>query len=477
MLLALLALFALCEGTFRLLGWGLPSEREDPYVGFSAVHPLFVREGDRYEIPESRQMYFRPQSFPAMKGKRTYRIFCLGGSTVQGRPYAVETAFSTWLATDLTAADPSRDWEVINCGGVSYASYRLAPIVDELLGYEPDLLILYTGHNEFLETRTYRNVTETPAAAAEAHSILSQSRIYNAARSALIHAAQPAESPKTELPAEVDAALDYQGGLDQYHRDDAWRRGVAAHFEYNLRRMIAAAHNQGVPVLLVDPASNEKDCPPFKSELSKELTNDQRARFDALWHEAQDLGSEQLERQCELLREALAIDDGYAGAHFYLAKCLEGLEKYDQAKVEFLRAQDDDVCPLRITEPLHAAIRRVAADTGTPLVDIRGLFDRRSPVGIPGDDQFMDHVHPKIDGHQEIAAALVEAMAAQSLLTPAEGWRERGKLLIKRQIGKLDNAYFDRGNQRLDALRRWAQGRALKIRPNPAEKLLEPQQE
>jgi lysophospholipase L1-like esterase len=475
-LLALIALVALCEGAFRLLGWGLTTERDDPYVGFSAVHPLFVRVGERYEIPESRQVYFRPQSFPAAKDERTFRIFCIGGSTVQGRPYAVESAFSTWLALDLKAADPARDWEVINCGGVSYAGYRLAPIVDELLGYEPDLLILYTGHNEFLEARTYDDVTATPPAAAEAHALLSRLRIYNAARSAWIDAARPDRSPKAELPAEVDATLDYQGGLDEYHRDDAWREAVVAHFEFNLRRMIAAANSKGVPVLLVDPPSNLRDCPPFKSEPSVELTAQPRARFDALWHEARDLGSERLERQCELLREALAIDGRHAAAHYYLAKCLEGLERFDEAKAEFLRARDEDICPLRIIGPLHAAIRRTAADTGTPLVDLRALFDRESRVGIPGDDLFLDHVHPTIDGHQLIAVALLESMAEQSLLAPREDWRERAKPLIRRQMGSLDAVYFERGRQRLDGLRRWAQGRALKIRPNPDERLLEPQQ-
>ena len=49
---------------------------------------------------------------------------------------------------------------MINCGGVSYASYRLGPILDEVLGYEPDLIMLYTGHNEFLEARTYPRLIE-----------------------------------------------------------------------------------------------------------------------------------------------------------------------------------------------------------------------------------------------------------------------------------------------------------------------------
>jgi lysophospholipase L1-like esterase len=435
-----------------------------------------VRVGDNYEIPESRQVYFAPQSFPADKGQRTFRIFCLGGSTVQGSPYSTPTAFSTWLALNLKAADPSRDWEVINCGGISYASYRLVPIVEELLQHQPDLLILYTGHNEFLEERTYGDVKATPAAVAGAHQMLSRLRTYRAARGAWIRATQPAQSPKTELPAEVDTVLDYQGGLDLYHRDDAWREGVARHFEFNLRRMIGMARQAGVPVLLVDPPCNLKDCPPFKFEPAPGLDAASLARFESLWKQAQTLDSDQLERQCDLLRQALAIDPRHAGVHYHLAQCLEALGRDDEARPHFLAACDEDACPLRIIEPLHAAIRRTASETGTPLVDLRKQFDERSPNGIPGDEQFVDHVHPTIYWHQRIGEALLEAMAGESLVTPAADWRERAKLLERIQMGAVDEVYFQRAKQRLDGQNRWAQGRALKIRPSAERQLLEPPQ-
>ena len=35
-------------------------------------------------------------------------------------------------------------------GGVSYASYRVAALMEELVRYEPDLFVIYSGHNEFL---------------------------------------------------------------------------------------------------------------------------------------------------------------------------------------------------------------------------------------------------------------------------------------------------------------------------------------
>ena len=167
LLLGLLSL-GIMEGVLTLGDWGKPDPAEDPFMGFGEVIPLFQlnEDGDAYEIlAKSRLEWFYPQSFPAKKAENAYRIFCLGGSTVAGRPYTVETALSSWLKLLLEYAQPSRPWEVINCGGVSYASYRLVPILDEILkAYQPDLIILYTGQNEFLEDRTYEHVKSLPKA-------------------------------------------------------------------------------------------------------------------------------------------------------------------------------------------------------------------------------------------------------------------------------------------------------------------------
>ncbi len=83
-----------------------------------------------------------------------FRIVCLGGSATYGRPFFDHTSFAGWLRAFLPKADPSRKWEVINAGAISYASYRVKGLMAELARFEPDLFIVYMGHNEFLERRT-----------------------------------------------------------------------------------------------------------------------------------------------------------------------------------------------------------------------------------------------------------------------------------------------------------------------------------
>ncbi|MBX6312373.1 MAG: tetratricopeptide repeat protein, partial [Isosphaeraceae bacterium] len=467
-----LAPFLVCEAALRVLGIGEPDPRDDPFVGFAAIRPLFELDpsGTRYETSPARRLYFRPQSFPAVKAPNAFRIFCLGGSTVQGRPYAVETSFTTWLALSLKAADLARDWQVVNCGGISYASYRLVPILEEVLRYQPDLIILYTGHNEFLEDRTYSHFKRLPGAVRWAVGAASDSRTFRVLRSGaerLGWVGRPSRQINQDRPilrAEVDALLDYRGGLEWYHRDDRWRQGVIDHYELNLRRMIALCRRAGVPVMLANPVVN-LETPPFKSEHRPGLTSEELARFNALWEAARARYSKSLPAAVALLRQALAIDDQHAGLWYTFGRCAQELGQLDEARDALERARDLDICPLRTLGPMNRIVLNVARDTGTPLVDIVRLFADRSEGGITGDDWLVDHVHPSIPGHQLIAEAMYRVMVRQGWAPPpGPSWAAERDRLYAAHLASLDTLYYLKGQQRLRNLENWARGRSPRLR-------------
>ena len=148
----------------ELVLWGLdiadPSQADDPSSGFNRSGRLFEvdkRDGV-YRTATARGLFFGEQEFLLEKPENGFRLFCLGGSTVRGRPYTTESSFTRWLGLELAERTQGREVEAVNCGGLSYASYRLRPIVSEVLAYQPDLLIVATGHNEFLEDRTYQAI-------------------------------------------------------------------------------------------------------------------------------------------------------------------------------------------------------------------------------------------------------------------------------------------------------------------------------
>jgi len=460
-----LGVFGVAELLCVLFGWGQPADYEDPFVGFSRIHPLFVlnEASGRYEIPKAKQKFFSPDSFPAEKERGAFRIFSFGGSTVKGRPYSKETSFTTWLELTLKAADPGHDWESINCGGISYASYRLVPMVEECLAYEPDLFVICTGHNEFLEDRTYERLKEMPEPLAVSHHAVSRLRTYTLFRAALLKATgretKPPSSDRHVMAEDVEALLDYRGGLEVYDRNDQWTADVIRHYEHNLRAMISLARAAGVKVLLVKPPSNLRDSPPFKSQNKDGLSIDATLEWEQLITEAKSRFREDQAAAAELLEQALAIDGRHALTWYELGKCREALGQTAKARTAFLKARENDICPLRMLSPMEDALERVAKEAQVPLIDAHALLESESRMRILGSDQLVDHIHPSIEGHQKIADALLAEMVTQGWAKRGKDWSAKRDAAFKSHRASLDQNYFIEAQRALYGLNSWAAGR------------------
>jgi lysophospholipase L1-like esterase len=454
-----LAPLFLVEAVFRLCVTPPPPATEDPYVSFSGSRPLFQlnAEGTRWQTASNRLTYFYPQSFSARKDPQALRIFCLGGSTVQGRPYGAETSFSTWLLLNLQAALPGRDIEVVNAGGVSYASYRLRPILEEVLGHQPDLIILYMGHNEFLEDRTYRPLKRVPRLLVRLHRVCLELRTYAWADAWITRARSQVET-RPLLPAEVEATLDRPQGLDTYQRDPVWRNGIIEHFQHNLAAMIRLTRAAHVPLILVNPVVNIRDCPPFKSQHSDGLSDRNRTQVEAWRQQARGLDWSRTREKTLLLEKAAQLDPRHAGLLYLIGQCHLRLNHGEQARSWLERAKEEDVCPLRILTPMQQIILNASERHALALVDMNDIVSSRSESGLPGDAWLLDHVHLSIEGHQLLADHLMDTLTAQGLIQPAENWRALRDPLWQAHFLALDDLYFARGQARLKSLQMWSRG-------------------
>jgi tetratricopeptide (TPR) repeat protein len=410
-------------------------------VGFAGTLPLFVEEegadGTVYlqTAPEKRRL-FNAQRFPRKKASGTYRVFCLGGSTTHGRPYDDTTSFCGWLRELLPRVAPDRRWEVVNAGGVSYASYRVALLMEELTRYQPDLFIVYTGHNEFLERRTYRGLIAMPRTLRGLGAVASRTRVWAVLRAAWRTlgsrrgASRPATGTDTAragepspLAAEVTTLLDAAVGPDAYERDDPWRAQVVRHYAFNLARMTDIAASVEAGVVLVTPAANLRDSSPFKSLPREDLTPAEAARWAALYGEAGTAAARDDPAAAHAaLERAVAIDDRHAQTQYARGRALYALGRFEEARRAFERARDEDVCPLRAPREVVAATRRVAAERGIPLVDFEKRVRDEAPHGIPGNEHFLDHVHPTLDAHRDLALDLLATMRQLGALPAAARW-------------------------------------------------------
>jgi tetratricopeptide (TPR) repeat protein len=455
---------AVLELGLALVGVKPASYEDDPYVGFSSYLPLFVEEklsdgSVRYVTAENKLRLFNRQSFPKKKSPGSYRIFAVGGSTTHGRPYDDATSFAGWLREYLRAADGERTWEVINAGGVSYASYRVALLMEELIRYAPDLFIIYSGHNEFLEERTYGEIKEMPVPVQRLGALAARSRAATLVKNGIeaLTSGTPEQLPgQTLLQSEVVTLLDDSVGPSAYRRDEALQKQVIEHYRYNLVRMIDIARSAGAEVLLITPASNLSGASPFKSEHRDGLTEAEMNRWLERYRSSQQiLGQQDPAGALRLLDQAAKIDDRYAFLHFIRGLALERLGRYAEARAVFVRARDEDVCPLRALSPMERIVEEVASDREIPLIDFVASQDARSPHGIPGEAVFLDHVHPTIESHRLLALEIMDAMTGAGIAVPALDLSTAER--VKNEVtGRIDSASHARALTNLSKVLGWA---------------------
>ncbi|MEY2427236.1 MAG: hypothetical protein QOJ40_121 [Verrucomicrobiota bacterium] len=465
LLLGLMPLIML-EGALRIFHIGGHPNSSDPLSGFNRNFPLFERHGTVYRTAHSREPFFPAQEFPATKPPNTFRIFCLGGSTVHGHPYQSPTAFPAWLQIELAGADPARAYQAINCGGVSYASYRLRPIVREILDYQPDLIIIATGENEFLEDRTYQSLKARPVLWARAQDAAYSLRLVTVARDWLWSldrkTGRGEGSGKPPLSREVKTRLDDRSGYASYHRDEAWHERVKMQFEESMRAMVKMCNTARVPIMLVKLGSNLRDCPPFKSEHKAGLSASDEAVWQKHFEAATAAEKTDPNEALALYLKAEALDGEYALLAFRIARVLDRLGRKSEALNYYLKAKDQDICPLRLIKPHEEVLAAVAAETKIPLVDVATLIASRGPDQIPGNDCYLDHVHPTIGGHQKMAQAIAAEMVSVGIISRAGTWPEPERCAAYgRQLAGLGPAYFSDGRRRVEWLEGWARREKL----------------
>lgn len=424
---AVVLFLAVLEGVLALCGVRPQLYEKDPHVGFSSQTPLFVEETGHsgtvvLRTARNRLEFFNPQWFPKIKAPGAYRIFSMGGSTTYGHPYADSTSFSGWLREYLRATAPGRTWEVINAGGISYGSYRVAQLMEELIRYQPDLFIIYSGHNEFLERRIYGKIRRMPGGLQGLTGLAWRLRSAALVQKALapLRRLDPGEAAvRTVLARDPVTLLDNTLGPSAYTRDDALRERIFEHYEFNLLRMVDIARSAGARILFVTPVSNLRDVSPFKSEHRRDLTAEERQRWLELYEQARaDFANPVPTNALTALASAEAIDDRVANLHFVRGRVLEKLGRHSEAKAAFARARDEDVCPLRGPTRIREILRRVTAQRKVPWVDFEAWVESKSEHGLPGASLFLDHVHLTVEGYRMLALELLKSLESEGVVQP-----------------------------------------------------------
>lgn len=431
--------FVLVEAALWAAGTTPLLAEADPFAGFSRSVRVFEEIPSRGVLgtaPRAARLSFNYQQFFSRKPEGALRIFTLGGSSAYGFPYGGDVAFTRLLGDALRAALPGRAVEAVNASGMSYGSHRLRVLAHELAGYEPDIFVVFEGHNEFIERSFYADLLARSEAMDPLRKALHGWRLYSllarllagrgeaggrtgppAGAGTAVGQVLPRDAGETSPdawtePQEVGPLLGFDVERDQRGRiTEADRAEVLERFGENLEAIVEIATAAGASVILCTVPTNVRDWRPNQSLFPPDLPAEDRELAAGLIRSAsRKLDTGAAAGALDDLAEARRLAPSHSGAHFLAGRALEALGRHEEAREAYRLARDTDGQPARATTPLIEAIRRVAARTGARLAEIEGRFEEVSPHGLVGFNLLEDYVHPTPEGHRLIAFELYRSI-------------------------------------------------------------------
>ena len=379
----------------------------------------------------------RPEPFrlPARKAPGTYRIFVLGSSAAMGDP---EPSFSLarMLEVMLHAAWPQQRFEVVNAGVTAINSHLVRQFAEDCARLEPDLFIVYEGHNEVIGPFGPSGVL-APFLHSE-RAIRFAIWLKGTRTGQLFSAAGRALAGRRGSPAEW-------GGMQMFLRqqiaeDDPRLDAVRDRFRANLLAIADTGRRAGATTLLCTVLTNERDFAPFLSRHRPGLSDGDLARWQAGFTQGENADRQGDRAAAETAyRAALAIDDRYAELQFRLGRLALAAGRDEEARGFLQRARDLDTLRFRTDSQLNDVIRGLgrAGRTDLAVVDLALDLAAGSPHGIPGNDLLYEHVHLTLRGTCEAARDLFPRIAADLMrrgLTNAPASAPPGDDEVRRRL-------------------------------------------
>jgi tetratricopeptide (TPR) repeat protein len=368
-----------------------------------------------------------PEDFPISKPPGTFRIFCLGGSTTVGYPYWYNGAFPSFLRDRLKAVFPDRPIEIINVGMTATNSYTVLDLSRDLVKYEPDLFIIYGGHNEFYG-----------ALGAASNDRVSSARWMTLLYLRMVHLRmfQLVGNIVPELMSMLGKSpIDYSRrstmmeqvsrGENVPYESDKYVQALGI-FRQNLEDLRDLCRTHHIPLVLGTQVSNLRDQYPFISNNAPKISQQQKSRFQQLYHSGLELQSKGLlDSAIALFRSAISIDTLYADVHFRLAQCLDAERRGREAYPEYVLARDYDELRFRMDSRFNNLVRSMDDHQHCFVADIEKAFKSLSQDSLIGHNLILEHLHPNVRGNFLIAKEYARLMRNRVLLAPFGEWTKR----------------------------------------------------
>ena len=394
-ILAPLVFFGVLEGFFRVTGLFRPPQLlQKVHHGdrtYYTANPAFARLFlQRADVPSPPPLWV-----DARKPEGVRRVVLLGESAAAGFPMT-DHHLGRLVQARWNSRFPGEPVQVINLSMVAVNSHALREFAREAMVLDPDMIVLYAGHNEVIGPFGPAAKFGPPAGSpALTRLSLAVRRTYTgrAVESLLgLFAGKQAAQPWR--------GLDEFRGVQVVH-DEPALDAMMANTEANLRDIVRRAVDHEAKVLFVIPAINLTDWPPVGSE-------------------APDAGGV----DAVLAAQVSGDFSGFRSAALVYEAAQKCHSNGDLARAWplYRRAADLDTQRFRADTRLRALQQRIAADSGPAVaaVDADRWLHEMNPSFTTDREFFLEHVHLTFAGRAAVAELTVDGMAALWGLDPRE---------------------------------------------------------
>lgn len=320
---------------------------------------------------------------------KTFNIYYFGESTMKGEPYL--DTIPLLVEKMLNGKINGKQIKWINMGdwGISYkiVSGKIKMIVDNKETFHPNLVIIYSGHNEFLPYHSDFGFTISDSKNQPINWLVSKSQIAEMV-------AQNLKSYKLEI--------DERKFFDKPLFDNQKYADVINNYQKDINIDVDYLKKNNIPTIISTVAGNYADLEPNRSvydcnesrkeEFKNDMDNGLKAENENKLDEALKLDS-----------KALEICSTFAETQYRLGKVYEKLGRYDEAWEAFNKAVDNDKMPIRAQSSQNEFIKKIEENDSFKVVDAVEYLRNSSPNKLIGYNLMSDGHHPNITGHRLIS--------------------------------------------------------------------------
>ncbi len=332
------------------------------------------------------------------------RVLVFGASAAYGEMFTEYASFPGWARRALRTAAPDQAIEILNLAHGGMGSRQVKEMIYRAVSHErPDLIIVYSGNNEYHELRALKAASDRYDPTAELlRRRMNQSYLYRQIRDLV--------APQGSVLAPPEGVEWLPIGRLDVLVDDADRKLGRILYQEHLEDMVNMAREAGIPIMLTTVATNLRDH--MDNATPGEIAPEAEHKLHGMGEQVDKIKPDEFLAQARVLSGQIQAEGAqYRLGHLLLRAGLsrEALKAFQHSEALALR-------PMQADMYLRQVVRDVGENTNTPVCDLSRAMAVGSPQEIPGSDVFIDHCHPNARGHRRMGLALAQCIADAGLM-------------------------------------------------------------